>query len=210
MRWAALALLLALGALRPDAVGRLLLGLGLPQLAQPLFHDPAWHGLAAAQAGDVDTARAALTEARDWLNLGTFEARQGRYAAALEAYDRGRLTGDAGAAERFDLLRAYYAALGVQAETPIHWAAEKDTGVEAGSFIARGDARAAGQGVGVTNVQTTLGLPELTGTGLRQVRKVFDDAFVVADERWLVTLEDAPGKFLAARLKAEQKRRAGR
>lgn len=210
MRWAALSLLLALGALRPDAVGRLLLGLGLPQLAQPLFHDPAWHGLAAAQAGDVDTARAALTEARDWLNLGTFEAQQERYAAALEAYDKGRSMGDAEASTRFDLLRAYYAALALQADTPIHWAAEKEEGPLEESFEARGTARAAGQGAEVTNVQTTIGMPEVKNTGLRQVRKVFDDAFVVADERWLTTLEDAPGKFLAARLKAEQKRRAGR
>jgi len=39
------------------------------------------------------------------------------------------------------------------------------------------------------------------------VRQPFDDLFIAADERWLVTLEDQPGKYLAARLKAEQERR---
>lgn len=210
MRWAALALLLALGALRPDAVGRLFIGLGLPHLAQPLFSDPAWRGLAAARVGDAATARMALTQARDWVNLGTFEARRGNYAAALEAYDRGRAMGDAEAAIRFDLLRAYYAALALQADTPIHWAAEKDNGPLVEAPEAQGTARAAGQGTQATNVQTTIGIPDVKGAGLRQTRKVFDDAFVVADDRWLTTLEDAPGRFLAARLRAEQKRRAGR
>lgn len=209
IKWAAPVLLAVLLATAPEAAGRLLVGLGLPGLAAPLFSDPGWRGLAASRAGDADSARAALTEAQDWLNLGTFEAREASYAAALEAYDRGRAAGDPEAAARFDLLRSYYAALALDAGS-IPPTAEDKEGPAQPSFTARGDARAAGQGAGVTNVQTTIGLPELKNTGLRTVRKVFDDAFVVADDRWLATLEDTPGRFLAARLKAEQKRRAGR
>lgn len=191
----------------PAATGRVLLGLGLPGLAQRLMTDADWRGIAAAHAGDHPVARADLAQARAWLNLGNLEARAGRYAAALEAYDRGRAQGDPAASANFDLLRAYYAALGLAAETPIPMRSDTPEGATASSFVARGNARAAGQGVGVTNVQTSIGLPELKSDGLRQVRKIFDDAFVVADARWLQTLEDSPGKFLAARLKAEQKRR---
>ena len=75
------------------------------------------------------------------------------------------------------------------------------------SFVARGAARAAGQGDDVTNAASLIGLPELQSRGRLGVRKVFDDKFIEASPRWLATLEDVPGEFLAARIAAERKRR---
>jgi len=46
-----------------------------------------------------------------------------------------------------------------------------------------------------------------TDSGVRKVSKKFDDMFITASDEWLTTLLDQPGKFLAARLLAEQKRR---
>ncbi len=73
--------------------------------------------------------------------------------------------------------------------------------------IAKGSARAAGTGDGATNSGALLGLPELQSNGAREVRKVFDDKFMVANRRWLQTLSDVPGEYLAARIQHERKRR---
>jgi Ca-activated chloride channel family protein len=52
-----------------------------------------------------------------------------------------------------------------------------------------------------------MGLVELDSRGRLGVARVFDDAFMVADERWLGQLEDIPGAFLKARISHEFKRR---
>ncbi|MBS8229034.1 hypothetical protein DYI42_22660, partial [Vannielia litorea] len=104
---------------------------------------------------------------------------------------------------------AYYAGLALEAGSVVEWFTERDQRGEAvESFEARGNARAAGQGTEVTNVGALVGLPEVLSGGAREVRKVFDDKFITADERWLETLEDVPGAFLAARIRHEAKRRA--
>ena len=117
--------------------------------------------------------------------------------------------GDPRAAANFDLVAAAYAGLALDPEAPIAWFTEKDGGDGAvvRSFVARGDARAAGTGSGTTNTGALLGLPELESFGDGRVRKVFDDQFMVANERWLETLSDVPGEYLAARISHERKRR---
>ena len=52
------------------------------------------------------------------------------------------------------------------------------------------------------------GLPELESRGITGVRGVFDDRFMVADDRWLAQLEDVPGAYLDERIRFEAKRRA--
>ena len=200
----ALGLSALLGGTAP--LGRALLALGLPGLAVPLFQDPGWRGVAAFRAGDFEAAAGEFTRAGDPYNLGVALAHQGAYAAALEAFDRAIAQGHPAARANFDVLAAFYAGLGIDAATLGLFPERKD-GPEAEGFIARGDGRAAGTGSEVTNTNTMLGLAELDSRGQLGVRRVFDDKFIVADERWLAQLSDVPGEFLAARIAHEHKRR---
>ena len=198
-------LALLLGGAAP--FGRLALALHLPGVAAPLFSDPGWRGVARYRAGDMTGAARDFAAAGATFNLGNAEARQGRYAAALEAYDRARTGGDAAAQANFDLVMALYAGSAIDAAS-IALFPERDEGPEAASFVARGDARASGTGDEVTNSDPMPGLAELESRGRLGVRRVFDDSFVLADERWLTQLPDVPGGFLAARIAHERKRRA--
>ena len=211
------ALVLAVAALLgggPDPLGRVLLWSGLPGLAQPLFTDPAWRGVAAYRAGDLAAATTAFRDAEDWLNLGNAEVMAEDYAAALEAYDVARLRGDPRAAANFDLVTAYYAGLAIEPGAAVAWFSERDglEGATVEADIAQGSARAASDGSASTNTGGLMGLPELASHGdplLQQaVRKVFDEKFMVANDRWLETLEDVPGAYLAERIKQEHRRRA--
>ena len=189
-------------------LGRVLMGLGLPGLAAQVFNDPAWQGAALYRAGDFPAAADRFRQAGAVLNLGNAEVQSGRYAAALEAFDIARLKGDGRAAANFDLVAAYYAGLALSPDTPIAWFTERDGDEVVQSSVAQGDARAAGVGDGTTNSGALLGLPELESHGEQQrVRKVFDDKFMVANRRWLQTLADVPGEYLAARIQHERKRR---
>lgn len=189
--------------------GRLALALGAPGVAQLFFDDPAWDGVAWYRSGRYEKASQSFALSKSGLNKGNSEARRGNYAAALEAYDGARLAGDTLADANFDLVAAYYAGLALDPETPIAWFTEKDGGDDppVDSFVARGNARAASTGDGSTNTGALIGLPELVSRGRLGVRKVFDDKFMVANRRWLTSLEDVPGEYLAARIAMEHKRR---
>ncbi|QHQ37458.1 hypothetical protein GO499_15685 [Algicella marina] len=191
--------------------GRLALSLGLPGLAAHAFDDPAWQGVAQYRAGyfaqaDESFRTGGMATA---FNRGNAAAMEGRYAAALEAYDIALLANpaDEEAQANFDLVRAFYAGTAVSAEAPVKWFEDKEGDEVVAADVAQGTARAAGGGDGITNAAPLLGLPELQSTGEARVRKVFDDKFVVANERWLATLEDVPGTYLAERIKHEYKRR---
>lgn len=200
-----LALGLLLGGLAP--LGRVLMAAGLPVPA--LFSDPGWRGVALYRAGRFEAAAEAFGAAGQPFNRGNALARAGQYAAALEAYDLARAGGDGAAGANFDLVAAYYAGLALEAGSVVEWFSERDqSGPAEESFEARGNARAAGSGTEVTNVGALIGLPEVESRGAREVRKVFDDKFITADERWLETLADVPGAYLAARIRHEAKRRA--
>lgn len=200
----ALGIALVLGGTSP--FGRVALALGLPGIAERLFEAPGWRGVALYRAGRFDEAAEAFTAARDPFNAGNAYANAGRYAAALEAYDLAIARGHPDAQANFDVVAAFYAGLGIDPES-LGLFPERRTGPEADSFIARGDARAAGSGSEVTNANTMLGLAELDSRGRLGVRRIFDDKFMVADERWLRQLSDVPGEFLAARIALEYKRR---
>ena len=200
----ALGLGFVLGGTAPLA--RVLLAVGAPGLATPLFADPGWRGVAQFRAGDHAAAALSFAAADDAFNLGNAQAFAGEFAAALEAYDQAILQGHPDARANSDILAAYYAGLGIDATT-LALFADRKQGATAESFIARGDARAAGTGSEVNNTNTMLGLAELDTRGQLGVRRVFDDAFIVADERWIAQLSDVPGEFLAARIQEEHKRR---
>jgi Ca-activated chloride channel family protein len=191
-------------------MGRVVMALGMPGRAATLFDDPAWRGVALYRLGDFESASEEFRRSGQRLNLGNSEVQAERYAAALEAYDIARLAGDPRAEANFDLVAAYYAGLALDPDVPIAWFTERDgVGEAVQSFVAQGSARAAGEGDESTNFGALLGLPELQShSDETAVRKVFDDKFMVANRRWLETLSDVPGEFLAARIAHEQKRRA--
>lgn len=202
---AALVLASVLGGTAP--FGRVLLSLGLSGLAATLFDDPGWRGVAHFRAGDMTRARDAFEEAKAHYNLGNAEAHRGAYAAALESYDVAMIQSDAEARANFDLVASFYGGLPIDPDA-VGQFPERKKGPSAKSFVAEGDARAAGTGDDVTNANTMLGLAQLDSHGRLGVRRVFDGRFMVADERWLGQLPDVPGEYLNARIVHEAKLRA--
>lgn len=207
-----LSLLIAfvLGGFAP--FGRLALALDLPQVAASLFGDPAWRATAHYRAGDYLRAERSYAKAGpdEVFNQGNALVHSGHYAAALEAYDLALSydPSDTAARSNFDLVSAYYAGTEIEPFAPFE-TKERDNGSDpVAAETAQGSARAAGTGDAVTNNSPLVGLPELDSRDRLGVRKVFDDKFVVASPRWLATLEDVPGAFLAARIAQEHKRRA--
>ena len=189
--------------------GRVFLALGLPSLAAQVLTDAQWSGLALARAGRIEEAAESFSRAGPdaAFNLGNAEAQRGNYAAALEAYDIAMAyRPDSQAETNFDLVRAFYGATRLDADSIVRWGVERD-GVTVEAETGRGSGRASGTGDEVTNTGATVGLPALQSHEQKSVRKVFDDAFVVASPRWLATLEDVPGAFLAERIAHERKAR---
>lgn len=199
---------LSLAVSGTGGLGRVLLAMNLPGLAARVLEDPGWRGIAAYRAGDLDGATADFRSAEAHFNRGTALARGGHYAEALEAYDLAIAFGDADARANFDLIAAYYAGLGIDPET-LGLFSKREGDVATESFIAQGNARAAGTGDEITNSTTMLGTVQLQSHGEQEkVRRIFDDRFMVADRRWLEQLADVPGDYLAARIAHERKRRA--
>ena len=211
MRWLAIAgvacIALALVLWGAAPFGRVALAVGLYPVAANLFSNPDWQGVAYYRAGDFDNAANVFEIAGNQYNLGNAEAQNGRLAAALEAYDQAIGKGNPDAKANFDVLAAYYAGQQIDPEA-LGLFPERKSGPKAESFVARGNARAAGTGSEVTNPNTMLGLAELDSRGRLGVRRIFDDKFMIADQRWLKQLSDVPGEFMAARIAQEHKRRA--
>ncbi len=192
----------ALGGSAP--LGRVLLASGLPGAAAMLFSDPYWRGVALYRAGDFTQAIEAFDAAEASYNRGNALVHTGAYAAALEAYDFALVREDPDARTNFQLVAAFYAGLALDPDALILMPRRKE-GPKVDSFVARGNARAAGTGDEANN--TMLGLAELDSRGRLGVRRIFDDKFIIADKRWLAQLTDVPGEFLKARLLKEHKRR---
>lgn len=194
----------ALAGMAP--LGRVLLALEQPRLAAKVFRSPAWRGVAHFHAGAYDAAAQDFADAGQYFNLGNAQAFAGKYAEALEAYDVAITLGDERAMANFDLIAAHYAGMAIAPETLALFPKRKE-GTTAEAEVGEGSARAAGTGDGVTNTNTMLGQTELLSRGKLGVRRVFDDQFMVADDRWLLQLEDVPGAFMAERILQEHKRR---
>lgn len=195
---------IALGGVAP--LGRLALALGLPRLAVPLLHDPDWRGVALYRSGDMAGAAAAFAAGSGGLNLGLALVQEGRLTAALEALDLAR-PNDPRAAALHGLLMQHVAGVALDPAS-IYRFADRDSDAPAvPAPTGQGQGRAAGTGDGVTNTSPLPDLPELESRGRLGVRRVFDARHIAADERWLATLPDVPGDYLAARIEAERKRR---
>jgi Ca-activated chloride channel family protein len=190
--------------------GRLALTLGLPRAAAALFRESEWRGVALYRAGRYDEAAQEFRASRATgaYNLGTSLARAGRYAEALEALDAAMAQNrqDAEAAANFDLVASIYAGTELIPEAMVTWWEQRE-GATADAPEGQGSGRAASTGDEATNTGALIGLPELSSRNQFAVRKVFDAKYIRASPLWLETLADVPGEYLAARIKAEQKRR---
>ena len=211
-RLAGLAALCAAAALvlaGPAAFGRLALALGQPRAAAALLGGD-WQGAALLEAGRPEAAAGVLpaTGPAGLYNLGLAEARSGRLAAALEAFDAqlARHPEDAAARTNFDLIAKAYGATAIEPGALLSFHEDR-AGDTLRAPVAQGNARAASTGEAVTNAGPNMGLPLVFSEADGAARKVFDDKVIRADPRWLATLEDVPGRYLAARIEAEWKRR---
>lgn len=210
-RWLALAgLSLGLAALAlggPGPFGRLLVDIGLPSPALALLPDPADRGVALHRAGRHAEAAEAFGHASQPYNRGVAEAWAGNHAAALAAWDAALLDrpNDRAAAANSTLVRAYFAGTGFDDFVPMR-PRDRD-GPTLAAEIGQGTGRAASSGDEATGSTTGFQMPEVAGSGLREVPRIFDAQYLKASERWLDTLPDEPGLYLRARLAAEQARR---
>jgi Ca-activated chloride channel family protein len=198
----------ALGGAAP--FGRLTLNLGLPRLAVPLLPTPDWRGYALFRAGDYEAAAQSFIEAgaESSYNRGNAQAHAGEYAAAMEAYDiaLAQNPDDAEALANFELIKSFYA--GVELDPGAFLPTEeKDGDVTDEAETGQGQGRAQGTGSEATNFGTNPNIPLILSNEQQQVSRVFDAQFVEATDRWLATLEDEPGRYLAARIIEERKTR---
>lgn len=191
MRIAAL-IALGLGCLAlagPDALGRLALRAGLPQLAVPLLADPVERGVALYRAGDY--ARADTTFAKSGrsqtFNRGLSLAATGEYPLSVAYFDAVLFVNpaDAGARRNRELVSTMYPP-------------------NQGTSVAPG--RLEGHGTLGPSEQTEQSAAGLLDPGT--MPKVEARGIVASDE-WLATISDDPGEFLRLRLRAEYDRRAG-
>jgi len=204
-----LAMLLGGGA----PFGRLAMTFGLPQAATHLFGDPVWQGVARSKSGDMVGAAFDFEEAGplSGFNAGTAFAFAGEYAKALEVLDAHLLIfpNDHEAQENYELIRSYYAGTLIEPESEIITKKDRDGAVLAAE-IGQGSARAASTGSKSNNRSSGLLLPTMMGRGREGVRQVFDDYFYEANLKWLKSMTDLPGEYLAARIEHEHKERAKR
>lgn len=192
----------------PGPLGRVLVEAGLPEAAVSLMPDAATRGTALYRAGHHGEAADAFAAAEDPFNEGLAAAHAGDYARALAAFDRvlSANPADRQAKANHALVASLFA--GTEYD-PVTASDEQDRPGD--SVLAKpgqGKARAAGEGDEANNPKTGFWMPDIVGSGLRRVPKMFDAQFIAADGRWLTTLEDQPAVYLRARLAAEQKARA--
>lgn len=202
-----LAVAVLFGGAAPFA--RIALSLGLPSFAGQIFTQNEWQGIAAYQSGAHENAAELFAQSdTGHFNAGVALARAGKFAASLEAFDRARAAypEDDKAEANFDLIASIYAGLEVDPDAFVHWSSRKE-GAEKEAPVGLGTGRAASTGDETTNSGANMGLPELISVRERSVRKVFDDRFMLANDRWLKTLADVPGEYLATRIFEEHKRR---
>ena len=190
-----------------EPLGRALMVMGLPRAALPFLQTDAARGAALFSAGEFAAAAEAFRSADDAYNHGLAAAWAGDYPEALVAWDRvlAANPNDTEARANHALIASLLAGTRfdpVKAPDP----RDRD-GPSLQAEPGQGKARASSTGDGANNRKTGFWMPEITGEGLRRVPKIFDAQFVAADERWLITLEDQPGRYLRARLAAEQKAR---
>ncbi|MBK4218191.1 hypothetical protein JJJ17_19865 [Paracoccus caeni] len=178
----ALAGLLALGVAGKAPLAKLLMIADMPGLAAPLLQDPAVQGVALYLAGDYPGADDAF-----------------RRAGRGSTYNRGlslAATGD------YPLSRAYFDAV-LFTNPADSEARENRNAVDALVPPVQGLANNAGR-IAAEAIAVPGGSPV---DEIKRLGRPLDEGRRVADEDWLVNLQDDPGEFLKLRLAEEHKRR---
>lgn len=172
----------------PDAIGRLALRAGLPQLAAALMSDPLERGVALYRAGDYARADAVFAGSgrSQTFNRGLSLAALGEYPLSVAYFDAVLFVNPADAQARAnrELIAAMYPP-------------------NQGSSVAPG--RIEGHG-GLGPAEAT----EESAAGLLDPGTMpkIEARGIVASDEWLATISDDPGEFLRLRLRAEYDRRA--
>lgn len=174
----------------PEGLGRLALRLGYPAVASQLLTDPAARGVAFYRAGRYREADAAFTEAGRGVtfNRGITLALTGEYRLAVAYFDAVLFANPADREARAN--RAAVAAL-----------------IE--PVVGEGDGKGRISAVEAARMAAQAAIARADQKPIqRAIRKMLNNRHLVADDDWLATLSDAPGEFLARRLRAEFDRRA--
>lgn len=193
----------------PGPFARLALAVGAYELAVRLADDPMTQGLAHYGAGDYDEAAEAfrVVGAPATFNRGNALALAGRYREAIETYDAViiRNPADEEAWENRSLIKRV---LDADPGDP-----RPGDDIAGDGTLPQGRApnetQAAGAGDGTSGSGESEQTPDLRQkhSALARVTERFERRVVIANREWLATLEDDPGRFLAARLLSEQARR---
>lgn len=181
-----------------DAWAKLLWWSGAPHLAYPLLSDPAAKGAALYEMGRYAEADAQFAEV-------------GRSAT----YDRGLSLAMTG---QYDLSLAYFDAVlfsnqydqdAQHNRAIVDGLIEPVVGESSGHGRIEVSLRASGLNVAEfdPNLPSAAIMERAAIDGLRRLDRAVDNRTVSAGEDWLETLADAPGAYLAGRLKAEMERR---
>ncbi len=190
---AALAAAAALAA-GPEALGRLALRTGLPELAATLLETPRWRGVALYQAGRFAEADASF-----------------RRAGFGSTYNRGNSLAVTG---NHELAVAYYdAVLYVNADDADAQANRAKVAALVEPVVGVGN-----EIDGIAAVAAAAEAPPSAGTYEMQIQALMRDRprpprpddsrqSVAAGEQWLTALPDDPGRYLKLRIAAEQRRR---
>lgn len=189
-----------------EPLGRVLTSIGAPKAGLAFLSSPKAKGEALYKAGAFDLAAKAFEAADDNYNQGLAAAHAGDYAAALNAWDRVLAMNPADSEARANHALVTGLLAGTRFD-PVAAPDERKGDVASRAPPGQGKARAASTGDGANNKKAGFWMPEITSEGLRRVPKIFDAQFVAANQRWLATMEDQPGRYLRERLKAEQKAR---
>lgn len=188
--------------------GRLAQRLGAPWVATALLEDPHLRGLTLMDMGRWTQAEDAMRRAgaAATYNRGAALALDGRYAAAVNAYDAviARDPTDAQARDN----RAVVFALADNPEGEILMGAEA-AGDGAGEDVISpyGEAVAADGAAAPLTDQPRSPLPQTIALGREEVRRMPDARGVAPSRAWIEGIADDPGLYLRAIIAAEHTRR---
>lgn len=179
-----------------EGLARLALKLHAPSLALALTKDVEVRGLAHYRSGEFAQAAEALRLAgvKATFNRGNALARAGKYGEAVGAYDAVMARDPSHLGARAN--RAIVIKL-------IASATEKGGGSRAQGTEAGERSKARNKNESMTMLEAEAAVRERAS----QVRRPYESKALIANEQWLTTLADEPGRYLKLRIAAEYRRR---
>jgi Ca-activated chloride channel family protein len=179
-----------------EGLARLALRFDAPSVALTLTHDDETRGLARYRLGDFAGAAEALRLAgpKATFNRGNALARAGKYQDAVGAYDAVLARDPAHRAARAN--RAILVKL-------IASATEDGRGSRPQGIDEGERSKTTNRNQSMTMLEAEAAVRERAS----QVRRPSESKALIANEQWLATLADEPGRYLKLRIAAEYRRR---